>query len=58
MGRNNDQDETAVAPENEVVDDQQSEVTYTEDEKERAIDVIKMLIKVRDRARKEGLINW
>lgn len=31
---------------------------YTIDEVERSIEVIQMLIKVRDRCRKQGLINW
>ncbi|MBK8202395.1 MAG: hypothetical protein IPK68_08830 [Bdellovibrionales bacterium] len=31
---------------------------YTVDEVERSIEVIKLLIKVRDRCRKQGLINW
>ena len=31
---------------------------YTIDEVERSIEVIELLIKVRDRCRKQGLINW
>lgn len=31
---------------------------YTKEEIDDAIEVIKMLIKVRDRVRKEGKINW
>lgn len=31
---------------------------YTVDEVERGIEVIKILIKVRDRCRREGLISW
>jgi hypothetical protein len=31
---------------------------YSVDEVERSIEVIELLIKVRDRCRKQGLINW
>jgi hypothetical protein len=31
---------------------------YTVDEVESSIEAIKLLIKVRDRCRKQGLINW
>ena len=31
---------------------------YTVDEVERAVDVIQLLIRVRDRCRKQGLIDW
>ena len=31
---------------------------YTIDEVERSIEVIELLIKVRDRCRNQGLINW
>jgi hypothetical protein len=32
--------------------------SYTKEEIGNAVEVIKMLIEVRDRARKEGKINW
>lgn len=37
---------------------QSSVEEYTQEEIDNAIEVIKILIKVRDRARKEGKINW
>ncbi|MBX3020554.1 MAG: hypothetical protein KF799_02655 [Bdellovibrionales bacterium] len=58
MNQDNEQGDVSVISENENPKEQQSDPAYTDDEKERAIEVIKILLRVRDRARKEGLINW
>lgn len=55
MKKENEQGEVSVVSENENPKDQRSEPVSTDDEKERAIEVIKILLRVRDRARKDNV---
>jgi hypothetical protein len=59
LTRQIDADENSSCPLDAIADDKpRSENSYTQEEKDAAIQVFLMLIEQRDIARKNGLIDW